>query len=204
MESESSYQVRAFLEELRSEVSAAIDSWHEHVGFEQAEEVELLLVLPTSQASSVALTLYAVDREIRRAVSIVSAEFRPVEIGTTVWRTFPPIPIRSGGLELRTAEFSSAHLILQALGDVEDLLLSAPVQLTLTLKELLGWGRFLVRKRKRDGTETTVMSSEGVIEVSSTGGEIAVRGVQNLPAGATLTVTNRWPDSSETTVVISK
>jgi hypothetical protein len=198
------YPVEPFLAYLREEVYTADAAWRETVAEEQPETAETRLFLPTGRATSVALALYDLDRETRRAVRLVESEFRTdtASEDASVWRTFRPIPVSEGGFVLSRAEFRSADLILDAFGAVAAFLLSNPVQLTLTVKELLGWsGEMAVRVKRRFDPEQEVVSSTGAFRVQASRRGVSI---SEVPEGTHVSVEHRMTDGTTTTIHIDR
>jgi hypothetical protein len=197
-----SYPVAPFLAHIREEVTSADRAWRAVAGDAPPEEVRVRLYLPTNRATPAALALYALDRETRRATVILQQGFGTDEPRETVARTFRPLPVKDGGLALNSAQFASADLFLVAFGVVSQALLSNPVQLTLTVKELLGWGRLVVRVRHPflDREREAVDLRRG-FRVKSNRKGVSVEGV---PEGTRVTVEHRLADGTETKIEVDR
>ena len=98
----------------------------------QSEPVETELVWhsPTASAYRVGADLQVLDRELRRAATLVRD-----------WqedRRLPrPLPVQQGGLDIESSSVGSFDAVLQAVGAVSMVLLSDPVQLLLTAQALI-------------------------------------------------------------------
>jgi hypothetical protein len=71
------YPVEPFLAYLREQVYTADTAWRELVGEREPQAADVRLFVPTDRATTVALSLYDLDRETRRAVRLITSEFRP-------------------------------------------------------------------------------------------------------------------------------
>jgi hypothetical protein len=107
-----------------------------------------------------------------------------------------------GGLLLSRAEFRSADLILASFGAVTQVLLSDPVQLVLTVKELLGWtGKVAVLLKRRFEPEQEVASSTGGFLVHADAEGVSV---EEVPEGTRVSVEHRMTDGTVTTIHIDR
>jgi hypothetical protein len=200
--------VLEFLAALHRSASMVDRRWRSFFGGEThpvaAEAVRVSLHLQEADATPAALTVYDVDRELRRAVTILRSEFRAETPYRTVATTFRPLPVRDGGLSIERAEAGSLDLFFAVSGAVAQALLSDPIQLTLTLRELLAWtGHILVTLGRVSGQPVKpqlVHGSEGIqIETGPDG--LRVSGV---PEGVSLVVDHTARDGSETHIEIAR
>jgi len=160
--------------------------------------------MTSDQATLVALTLYDVDREIRRAAQVVRQEYAVRSSrAKTFAQAFSPLPLSQGGLVIRdVVTRSPPDFVLVASGAVAQFLLSSPVQLILTAKELLSWGgAVLIRVKRRGGLERTVISSSGAIDFKA-----SADGVQlgEVPEGTRIRLIHRLADGTETLMDIER
>lgn len=149
-------QIRAYL----NEHQGVRTQWSE---LPRPLQVEGRLFLPDRQATTAALALYHVDLETRRAAHLLSLLSTPESASPDAFSLLPPeewlTPARpsDGGLTVERAEPGSLEVYLLAYGLVSQFLLSDPVQLTLTMQQLLGWAwRLTVRVRKPNAPEETI------------------------------------------------
>jgi hypothetical protein len=106
----------------------------------QPVDVQVLLHRDDVGATAVGRNLWLLDREVRRAAAIVRQ--RP-------FRSFPrPLPPSRSGLRVADTRPGSLDLLLEPFGLVRDLLLSDPVQMTLTFFTLMGGVRWLRARRR--------------------------------------------------------
>ena len=116
-------------------------------------ETRLVWHSDSASAYAVGAGLSALDREMRRAAVIVGSwrEDQPLP---------RPLPEKLGRLEIANTAPGSFEAVLSALGSLESVLLSSPVQLLLTVKELLSSAvhirAWLGKKRGEPEGEPTV------------------------------------------------
>lgn len=205
MEREPDYPAGPFLGYLRERAAFARDAWRGFVDTDAPpERVRFRIFLPDSRATPFALVLYDVDREIRRATTISENEFvAPPNPRKTVARTFPPVNLKDGGLSVETAEVGSIDVVLAAFGAVEQAVLSDPVRLALTLRELLGWtGRITIRVKRALGGEQRSIVNEGDsfrVETRDSGVSIT-----DVPEGTRLMVEHELVDGTLTRIQIDR
>jgi hypothetical protein len=147
--------------------------------------------------------MYAVDRELRRAVRVVGWEFEPRREGRTLALAFPPLPISQGGLSIEETEAGSLEVLFAAVGAVMQALLSQPVQLAVTVRELLGWAGDLVVvvKRPFEDRGRTVFTTEDRFNLH--GGTAGFR-IESVPEGTRLVFKHRLADGTETEIEIQR
>jgi hypothetical protein len=219
MEAGSEYTVGPFLARLRTEVSSAEDAWKQVTVQRQGETAEVRLLSSLERATPVGLMLYKLDLEVRRAMEIVRNEFSAPPKDQTVWRTFRPMRVRDGGLALAGAEIGSVDLLLVGFGAVGHVLLSDPVQLALTVKELLGLGRRCVvsvkgrldpAPREVWRTEDSRIEAPEAVSREATPGRIRIRtdlpgvSVEDVPPDTRIRFKHVAIDGTETTIEIER
>lgn len=198
-------EAASFLREERFPVAES--SWLRGVGDESVEAVELRLHIPTRRATSAGLALYQVDKELRRAASLVPATRMSEAVladDAVARRAFRPIRTSHGGLEVEATEKGSLEFVLHGYGAIEALLLSAPVAAAIALRELLGWAgkiRVLFRPRARDQAVVLYEEEPGVgIHVGP--GVVQVDG--EIPQDTRIVVTTTLASGDETRVEIER
>ena len=190
------------LSRLRDVASSAQSAWLEAIGGTPPEVAKVHLHTASDHATPAALTLYTLDRELRRAATVIRNDFAwPGDRFVSINQVFRPMPLSSGGLTIEHVETESPPIFdLAGFGLIAQLLLSDPVQLLITTKELLGWsGRIVIRVKQAFGQEKVVYSSEGVLLASERGFQI-----REVPEGTRIRVTHRSSDGTETKFEIDR
>lgn len=105
-----------------------------------------------ARATSTARSLWAFDREFRRAARIV---------GSQSFRGLPsPLSAEQGGLVIQQSRAGSIEIVLEPYGLVRDLLLSDPLQITVTAYALLGGVRRVIGRIRPLGQDVPEAEEE--------------------------------------------
>jgi hypothetical protein len=188
---------------LREHVAPAGAAWKSEIGDDPPESVATTLFLPTPEATPFALTLYGLDRELRRSVRLVESEYRTKRTADTIAAAYSPLPVSEGGLALDRARAGSLISDLSPYGAVAAFLLSDPVQLVLTVRELLGWtGQVITRVRRAGSPDIDIVGTPD----QSVSVRLSKRGVRvdHVPEGTRVKVRHRTRSGAETTVKIDR
>jgi hypothetical protein len=189
---------------LREAATQASQSWRGRVeGAGDPDLAKVILHVPTGAATPAALALYAVDREMRRAAQILRSGFQTEHAQRSIARTFRPTPVERGGLTIQTTEPGSLDFLLAAFGAVAHVLLSDPVQVAVTTKELLGWaGRLVITvTRPFRRNPVTVYESTGRLGVKADSQGIEF---DSVPQGTRVVIEHRLRDGTATRIEIER